>query len=83
MKTIEELFVSEYENQRKTIDDLRLTIDLMDQRFKDLINEIKSLKLQHDEKEKHVFSYAWNIQDAHERLPTLTEYGCIEFLKEN
>lgn len=97
MKTIEELFVTEYEKQKQTIDDLKKEIDSLNERIKDLNEGIKANQEHHqatlDEINRIGLTYhragyintyfAMYGKELEDEFPILSEAGCIEFPEEN
>lgn len=77
MKTIEELFVNEYEKQKQTIDDLKKEIDSLNEKIKYLkesimtnmeyhqatINEIKAIGLKLVDRATYITANVWGVRD--------------------
>lgn len=97
MKTIEELFVNEYEKQKETIESLTREIDSMDKRVKDLLDEIKVIQEHHQATIEEVKRFGLTYHRAgyinaycaiygrelEDEFPILTESGCINPVEEN
>lgn len=97
MKTIEELFVNEYEKQKETIENLTRALDSMDKRIKDLLDEIKANQEHHqatiDEVKRFGLTYhragyinaycAIYGRELEDEFPILSDAGCIQSVKEN
>lgn len=80
MKTIEELFVAEYEKQKQTIDNLTDEITNLNYRIKLLkedmradqehyqatIDEIKAIGLKLMDRATYITAYVWGIRDKEE-----------------
>lgn len=80
MKTIEELFVTEYEKQKQTIDDLNKEVEALSDRIKDLlddikanqehyqatIDEIKAIGLKLVDRATYISANVWGIRDKEE-----------------
>ena len=97
MKTIEELFVTEYEKQKQTIDDLNKEVDSLSERIKELLDDIKVIEEHHratlDEVRRFGLTYhragyintyfAMYGKELEDEFPILSDAGCIEFSEEN